>query len=131
MESESLTVTNSPSSEETKVAETPRVDVSATTITRMMGIASVSELKLIETRLDLVTAKVTTVLAKFDKLMSTVNALPTGSDIDRLEIQLSSVKSVMKEVLEAVQGRGTSIDKGREDAQEQSRKMRDAIKTSE
>lgn len=131
MESDSIPVNGSQVQEDLKPTEAPRIDVSATTITRMMGIASVSELKLVETRIDLVTAKVTTVLAKFDKLMSTVNALPTGSDIDRLEIQLSSVKSVMKEVLEAVQGGNTGNSKGLEDAQEQSRKMRDAIKTSE
>lgn len=116
---------------ETKLnSDGPKVDVSAATITRMMGIATVTDLKLLESRLDLLTAKVSTVVAKVDRIFSTVNALPNGSDMDRLEIQLGSVKSVMREILEAVEGSGSPADAGKAAAQEQSKKLREGIRTN-
>jgi hypothetical protein len=112
--------------------EPPRVEVSAATVTRMMGIATVTELRLLEGRIDLLTAKVTSVLTKVDKIISTVNALPSGSDMDRLEIQLGAIKAVMKEVLESVSsGDEAAKSSSKVVAQEQSRKMREAIKTSD
>lgn len=109
--------------------EGPKVDVSAATVTRMMGIATVTDLKLLESRLDLLTAKVTTVVAKVDRILTSVNALPNGSDMDRIEIQLGSVKAVMKEVLEALDGAGNSnLNKGA--AAEQSKKIREGIRTN-
>ncbi len=112
--------------------EAPRVEVSAATVTRMMGIATVTELKLVEGRIDLLTAKVTNVLTKVDKIASTVNALPSGSDMDRLEIQLGSIKAVMKEILESVSsGDEAGKSASKVGAQEQSRKMREAIRTND
>lgn len=109
--------------------EGPKVDVSAATVTRMMGIATVTDLKLLESRLDLLTAKVTTVVAKVDRILTSVNSLPNGSDMDRIEIQLGSVKAVMKEVLEALDGAGNSApNKGA--AAEQSKKIREGIRTN-
>ena len=107
----------------------PKVDVSAATVTRMMGIATVTDLKLLESRMDLLTAKVTTVVAKVDRILTSVNSLPNGSDMDRIEIQLGSVKAVMREVLEALDGTGsTAGTKGA--AAEQSKKIRDGIRTN-
>ena len=81
---------------------------------------------------DLLTAKVTNVLTKVDKIASTVNALPSGSDMDRLEIQLGSIKAVMKEILESVSsGDEAGKSASKVGAQEQSRKMREAIRTND
>jgi hypothetical protein len=121
---------NEPKPETKLSSDGPKVDVSAATITRMMGIATVTDLKLLESRLDLLTAKVSTVVAKVDRIFSTVNALPNGSDMDRLEIQLGSVKSVMREILEAIEGSGGSADAGKAAAQEQSKKLREGIRTN-
>jgi hypothetical protein len=110
--------------------EGPRVDVSAATITRMMGIATVTDLKLLESRLDLIGSKVTTVVAKLDRVMSTVNGLPNGSDMDRLEIQLGSIKSVMKEILEAVSSGNPGEAGMKSGTQEQGRKLREGIRTN-
>jgi hypothetical protein len=110
--------------------EGPKVDVSAATITRMMGIATVTDLKLLESRLDLLTAKVTTVVAKVGRILTSVNALPNSSDMDRIEIQLGSVKSVMREVLEALDGAGNSANDKGGAAAEQSKKIREGIRTN-
>jgi hypothetical protein len=90
--------------------EGPKVDVSAATITRMMGIA--------------------TVVAKVGRILTSVNALPNSSDMDRIEIQLGSVKSVMREVLEALDGAGNSANDKGGAAAEQSKKIREGIRTN-
>lgn len=134
METETTQVVENTESSESKPEqrlspEGPKVDVSAATVTRMMGIATVTDLKLLESRLDLLTAKVTTVVAKVDRILTSVNALPNGSDMDRIEIQLGSVKAVMREVLEALDGAGsTNLNKGA--AAEQSKKIREGIRTN-
>lgn len=112
-------------------AEAPRVEVSAATVTRMMGIPTLTDLKLIEGRIDLLTAKVTGMMTKLDRVVSGFNALPTASDMDRIDIQIGSMKSVMKEILEAVGTDGESKkDDDRAGAQEQSRKLREGIRSS-
>jgi hypothetical protein len=117
----------------TAVLESQRMEVSASTVTRMLGIATSSDLRLLEGRLDLLTAKLAGVVTKLDRLVSLVGAVPTAADIDRLEVQIGSLKSLVREVLE--QGASTSdggrtTEGQRSAAQEQSRKLREGIKTS-
>ena len=110
----------------------PRVDVSAATVARMMGIASTSDLRVLEGRIDLLTSKVAAILTKMDRCLSMFSSIPTASDIGRLEVQLAAVKSMMKELLDSV-GAPVSGAKGqadRETALEQSRKLREGIKTN-
>jgi hypothetical protein len=49
------------------VTEGPRVEVSAATVTRMMGIATAADLRLLEGRMDLLASKVTGLLTKVDR----------------------------------------------------------------
>ena len=110
----------------------PRVDVSAATVARMMGIASTSDLRLLEGRVDLLTSKVAAILTKMDRCLSMFGSVPTASDIGRLEVQVAGMKAMMRELLDAV---GAPVSSGKEQAdraaaQEQGRKLRDGIKTN-
>jgi hypothetical protein len=112
--------------------ETPRVEVSAATITRMMGIASANDLRLLEGRLDVLTSKVAGLVAKVERVLSMFNGLPTSSDMDRLELQVGTVKSMVRELTEGLEsvvkvGGGTE----RKVAEEQSKKIRDGIKSNQ
>lgn len=114
------------------IPDSPRVEVSAATVARMMGIASTSDLRVLEGRIDLLTSKVAAILTKVDRCLSMFTSVPSASDVGRLEVQLASIKSMMREVLDVV---GTEIgplreQSDREAAQEQSRKLRDGIKSS-
>lgn len=116
----------------THMSDSPRVDVSAATVARMMGIASTSDLRVLEGRVDLLTSKVSAILTKMDRCLSMFSSIPTASDIGRLEVQVSAVKSMMKELLDSV---GAPVSAGKEQtdrlaAQEQSRKLREGIKTN-
>ncbi len=114
------------------IPDGPRVDVSAATVARMMGIASTSDLRLLEGRVDLLTSKVAAILTKMDRCLSMFGSVPTASDIGRLEVQVAAIKSMMRELLDSV-GAPMSSDKEQADraaAQEQSRKLREGIKTN-
>jgi len=113
-------------------ADTPKVEVSAGTITRMMGIASTSDLRLLEGRIDLLTAKVSGLVTKLDRILSMFSSVPSASDIDRLEIQIGTLKSLVKEVLEVTSAEADkrALADERAAAQEQGRKLREGIKSS-
>jgi hypothetical protein len=98
----------------------------------MMGIASTNDLKLLESKLDLLSARVAGILTKVDRCISMFSAVPTASDIGRLEVQLAAVKAMMKEVLDSV-GAPPSAQKEQADrdrALEQSKNLRAGIKTN-
>lgn len=118
----------------TNAAATPagaRVEVSAQTITRMMGIASTTDLKLLEGRLDLLTSKVSSMVLKLDRALTMLGSVPTPSDIGRLEIQLGSLKSMLREALESVNSsRASASVESPKAADEQSRKLVEGIRSS-
>jgi hypothetical protein len=110
-----------------------KVEVSAPTITRMMGIASTTDLKLLEGRVDLLTSKVSSLLLKVDRVLTMFSSVPTPSDIGRLEIQLGSLKSMMREALEAINSSsGNKVESTQNSAaEEQSRKLLEGVRTSD
>lgn len=121
-----------PSSTASSLADTPRVEVSAATVARMMGIASTSDLRVLEGRIDLLTSKVAAILTKVDRCLSMFTSIPTASDIGRLEVQVAAVKTMMKEILDSA---GASLEPSKEQADrdlalEQSRKLREGIKSN-
>lgn len=116
----------------TSNSEAPRVEVSAATVTRMMGIASTADLRLLEGRVDLLTSKVTGLLTKVDRVLSMFGSIPTSSDIGRLEIQMGSIKSMLRELMELQEALGTAKRQPdtKEAAEEQGRKLREGIRSS-
>lgn len=112
--------------------EAPRVEVSAATVTRMMGIASTADLRLLEGRVDLLTSKVTGLLTKVDRVLSMFGSIPTSSDVGRLEIQIGAIKSMLRELLEANDGLGAAKRQAdaKDAAEEQGRKLREGIRSS-
>jgi len=115
-----------------QIPDGPRVDVSAATVARMMGIASTNDLRVIEGRIDLLTSKVAAILTKMDRCLSMFSSIPTASDIGRLEVQIAAVKSMMKELLDSVGAPvgGAKEQADKQAAAEQSRKLREGIKTN-
>lgn len=114
------------------VTDAPRVEVSAATITRMMGIASTTDLRLLEGRVDLLASKVTGLLTKVDRVLSMFGSVPTSSDIGRLELQIGAVKSMLRELLESTDARGQNVQQAdtKGAAEEQNRKLREGIRSS-
>jgi hypothetical protein len=100
----------------------------------MLGIATSSELRLLEGRLDLVTAKMAGMVTKLDRVLALISSVPSAADIDRLEAQIGGLKGLIREVLEqttpSTAPAARELEGQRSAAQEQSRKLREGIKTS-
>lgn len=76
-----------------------RREVSAATIGRMMGLVTLSEFKLVETKIDLLSTRVNALFARLDKITSLLEGTPTGSDLDRIDVQIGALKGLLKEAL--------------------------------
>ncbi len=112
-------------------AASARMEVSAQTIARMMGIASATDVQLLEGRLDLLASRVSTLMIKVDKLLSSVTTLASAGDIGRLETQIGSLKSMLRDAVDAV----GSLQNGQAPASKESpespgRKLREGIRSS-
>jgi hypothetical protein len=108
-----------------------RMEVSAQTIARMMGIASATDLQLIEGRLDLLTSRVSTLMMKVDKVLASLGAVASVGDIGRLETQIASVKSMLRDATDAVGVLQSGQNSPAKDAAEsQGRRLREGIRSS-
>ncbi len=93
---------------ETEIVETAksperpegRGEVSAAAVARMMGLATASEVSILEGKLDLLSSRVNSFTVKMEKVLSTLNRLPTGSDLDRIDVTVGSLKTMIRETLE-------------------------------
>jgi hypothetical protein len=112
-------------------AASTRMEVSAQTIARMMGIASATDLQLLEGRLDLLASRVSTLMMKVDKVLSSLSTLASAGDIGRLETQIGSIKSMLRDAVDAVgtlqSGQPSAAKEGGES---QGKKLRDGIRSS-
>lgn len=81
-----------------------RKEVTAATIGRMLGLVTLSEFKLVESKVDLVSTRMNGVLTRMDKILGILEAAPTGSDLDRIDVQIGALKTMLKDALTEFQG---------------------------
>jgi hypothetical protein len=115
----------------TPVGAAGRMEVSAQTIARMMGIASATDLQLIEGRLDLLTSRVSTLMIKVDKLLVGLGAVASVGDIGRLETQIAAIKSLLRDATDVVGVLQTGQSApAKEIGDSQGRRLREGIRSS-
>jgi hypothetical protein len=78
--------------------EGARPEVSAATVGRMLGLATAAELRLVEGKLDLVLTKVSTLTVRLEKLQSALAALPNGSDLERIDVQVGMIRNMLRDL---------------------------------
>lgn len=76
-----------------------RGEISAASLGRMMGLATTMEMKVLEQKVDLLTTKLNGMSLKVDKLLSALNNLPSGGDMERIDIQLGTLKNLLKQLM--------------------------------
>lgn len=76
----------------------PRGEVSAATIGRMLGLASVRELGLLDGKLDLMMSKVNHLTAKLERITSILSSAPTGKDLERIDVQIAALRTQLAEL---------------------------------
>lgn len=84
--------------------EDGRGDVTAATVARMMGVATASELKLVEGKIDLLATKLAGFGVRLEKMLTILNRAPTGADLERIDVQIGSLKALIKDSLTAFAG---------------------------
>ena len=72
-------------------------EVSATTVGRMLGLATGSELRLMEGKIDLLSTRVNNMTVRMEKVISTLSQAPTGSDLERIDMQIGSLRVLIRE----------------------------------
>ncbi len=80
----------------------PLREVSAATVGRMLGLATVTELKLLEGKLDLITTKINAVQLKVDRVATAAAGFPSTSDLDRIDVQIGSLKNFIREMFSGI-----------------------------
>lgn len=80
-----------------------RGEISAATIARMMGLATVSETKLVESKVDLLTAKLNAVQVKLEKALAMLGNVATGADLERVDVQVGALRQLIREVMAGVE----------------------------
>lgn len=76
-----------------------RGDVSAVTVARMMGLATLGEVKLVENKVDLMATKLSVVQVKLEKITTMLQGMPSGADLERIDVHIGTMKQMLKEVL--------------------------------
>lgn len=87
------------SSSESKLSDITRSEVSAQAVARMMGVATTTEVKLLEGKLDLISSRISNMTVRLEKVISQFNQLPSGSDLERIDVQIGSLKTMIRDVL--------------------------------
>ena len=77
----------------------PRTEVSAQAVARMMGVATNTEIKLLEGKLDLISSRLSNMTVRLEKIVGQFNQLPTGSDLERIDVQIGSLKTMLREFI--------------------------------
>ena len=84
--------------------EAARGEVSAQTIARMMGLTTQSDLKLVEGKLDLLVSRLGTVNVRLERVGQTLQQTPTVNDMERIDVQIGTLRASMRELLLALKG---------------------------
>lgn len=79
-------------------------EISAATIARMMGLVTATDLKLVNSKLDLMLGKLSALSTRVDKVVATLGQTPTGSDLERIDVQIGSLKSMIREMVGGITG---------------------------
>ena len=90
-----------------------RGEMSAITIGRMLGLATVNELSLLDSKVDLLTSKVNQLAVRLEKILGVLQSAPTGADLERIDVQIGAMKSAMVDFIAQV---STEAEKGAQDS---------------
>lgn len=76
-----------------------KADISASTLVKMMGVASATELKLIEGKLDLLSGRIGNLSIRLERVLTQLANIPAASDFERLESQITLMRSMLKDLV--------------------------------
>lgn len=88
----------------TSGTETGRTDMPVSAVARLLGVATQSDLTLLDGKIDLLINKLNLMQVRVEKLVTSVGGMPTGADLERIDVQLGSLRAVVRDAMAAVVG---------------------------
>ena len=76
-------------------------ELSASAVGRLMGLASSDEMRVLEGKIDLLTQRLAVMAAKLEKLTQVVGNAPTGADLERIDVQVGTIKALVRDFVES------------------------------
>ena len=70
-------------------------EISAVALGRMLGLATANDIRILEGKIDLLASKMNQLIVKMEKILGTVNKVPTGADLERIDVQIGTLKAAM------------------------------------
>ncbi len=80
-------------------ADENRGEVSASTVARMMGLATVAEVRLMEGKVDLLGTKLNLLQVKIEKVLTLIGNVATGADLERIDVQIGALRQIMRDIV--------------------------------
>jgi hypothetical protein len=77
----------------------PAREMSVSTLVHLLGLPSAVQFSILEGRVEALSSRISAVLAKIDRLTNQMEATKTDTLIDRLEFQLSDIRTMLKKVV--------------------------------
>ncbi len=74
-------------------------EVSAAAIARIMGVATSAEMRFVESKIELLNSKLTAIQLKMEKLVQGFNSMPSGADLERIDVQIGALRQLIRDVL--------------------------------
>lgn len=107
-------------------------DVPISALVHLLGLPTSSELSVIESKIDMIGAKLSSVGAKVDRLSQQIGTLANEFYIDRIDFQISEIRTLMKKVFPHVVREGDFVAGSLKEKRpaEKSEKSADAKDTS-
>ena len=93
------------------IAPVTKAEVSASTVVKMMGLSTSTEIKLVESKIDLLSGRLGNLSIRLERVMNLLSNVPSTSDFERLEAQVASLRSLMKDLIGSQKNGQSSDDK--------------------
>ncbi len=95
-----------PDSKTVTERQAPSAELTAAAVGRMLGLATVADINLVEAKIDLLSSKLNQLVVKVEKLLGSIQKGPTGADLERIDVQIGSLKAAMLEFVAKNSGSG-------------------------
>jgi len=91
--------------------EPGRTEMPVSAVARLLGVATATDLGLMEGKMDLIIGKVNALQSRMEKVLTVVNGMPSGADLERIDVQIGALKNLIKESLTGVAAAASSSAK--------------------
>jgi hypothetical protein len=68
-------------------------------VARLLGVATQTDLTLLEGKVDLLITKLNLMQVRVEKVLTSLAGMPSGADLERIDVQIGSLKTALRDAL--------------------------------